>query len=95
KLRRLYIKMKKYLYEFWIFGLKQLQACIFAGSFFFLLSIASFMADFFYISRYDLLFIGAILIQVVLVWTKLESKDELKVISIFSHIIFCLIFVGF
>ncbi len=38
------------------------------------------------IPRYDFLFIAAILIQLVLYLTKVETKDEIKVIALF-HII--------
>jgi uncharacterized membrane protein YoaT (DUF817 family) len=71
--------------EFLIFGLKQARAAIFAGSFFVLL----FLSNHILIpglARYDFLFIAAVLIQAILYFTKLETKDELKVICLF-HII--------
>ncbi len=71
--------------EFLIFGLKQARAAIFAGSFFVLLFISNYipLGGF---ARYDFLFISAVLIQVILYLTKLETKDEVKVIFLF-HII--------
>ncbi len=71
--------------EFLIFGIKQARAAIFAGSFFVLLFISNHIPLFGF-ARYDFLFLAAVLIQVVLYLTKLETKDEVKVIFIF-HII--------
>jgi uncharacterized membrane protein YoaT (DUF817 family) len=71
--------------EFIIFGIKQARAAIFAGSFFVLLFLSNHIS-FFGLPRYDFLFIAAVLIQVVLYFTKLETKDEVKVIFLF-HII--------
>jgi uncharacterized membrane protein YoaT (DUF817 family) len=73
------------LYEFVVFGLKEARACIFAGSFFFLLFISKYLplGD---IARYDFLFVSAVLLQVVLYYTKVETWDEVKVIFLF-HII--------
>ncbi len=77
--------IKKGLHEFLIFGLKQAQASIFAGSFFVLLFISNHVSIL-GLARYDFLFISAVLIQIVLYLTKLETKDEVKVIFLF-HII--------
>ncbi len=74
-----------FIKEFFIFGLKQARAAIFAGSFFLLLFISNHIS-FLGIARYDFLFIAAVLIQIILYVTKLETKDELKVIFLF-HII--------
>lgn len=71
--------------EFLIFGIKQAQAAIFAGSFFLLLFISN-QIPLGGLARYDFLFIAAVAIQAVLYFTKLETKDELKVIFLF-HII--------
>jgi len=77
------------LHEFLIFGLKQARACVFVGSFFVVLILSNYL-PLFGLARYDFLFIAAILIQVVLVLTKLETKDEVKVIMLFHLIGFCL-----
>lgn len=74
-----------FIKEFFIFGLKQARAAIFAGSFFLLLFISNHIS-FLGIARYDFLFIAAVLIQIILYVTKLETKDEVKVIFLF-HII--------
>ncbi len=72
-------------HEFLIFGLKQARAAIFAGSFFLLL-FASNHIPLFGFARYDFLFVVAVLIQVILYLTRLETKDEVKVIFLF-HIV--------
>lgn len=77
--------MKQYMKEFLIFGIKQARAAIFAGLFFVLLFVSNHI-DFFGIARYDFLFIAAVAIQFILYITKLETKDEVKVIFLF-HII--------
>ncbi|MFA5934245.1 MAG: DUF817 domain-containing protein [Candidatus Paceibacterota bacterium] len=71
--------------EFFIFGIKQAQAAIFAGSFFLLLFISNHI-PLFGLARYDFIFITAVLMQAVLYFTKLETKEEVKVIFLF-HII--------
>lgn len=83
------ISLKAATHEFLVFGLKQARACIFAGSFFVLL-FASNHLPLFGLARYDFIFIVAVLIQVALVVTKLETKDELKTICIFHIIGLCL-----
>lgn len=71
--------------EFLTFGIKQARASIFAGSFFVIL-FASNHIPLFGFERYDFLFIAAVLLQVILYLTRLETKDEVKVIFLF-HII--------
>ncbi|MEK7644954.1 MAG: DUF817 domain-containing protein [Patescibacteria group bacterium] len=73
------------MHEFLLFGLKQARACVFAGSFFLLLFLSNHI-PLFGIARYDFLFVAAVLIQAILYFTKLETKDEVKVIFLF-HII--------
>jgi len=71
--------------EFFIFGTKQARACIFAGSFFFLLFLSN-QIPLFGLARYDFLFLATIALQIILVATKIETKDEVKTIFLF-HII--------
>jgi uncharacterized membrane protein YoaT (DUF817 family) len=73
------------LHEFVVFGLKEARACIFAGTFFVLL-FASNHIPLFGLARYDFLFIAAVLLQVILYLTKVETWDEVKVIFVF-HIL--------
>lgn len=77
--------VKSFLKEFLVFGVKEARACIFAGSFFVLLFLSNHI-PLYGIARYDFLFIAAVLIQIVLYATKIETKDEVKVILLF-HII--------
>ncbi len=77
--------IKSFAKEFLIFGIKEARAAIFAGSFFVLLFISNHI-PLFGLARYDFLFLAAVAIQLVLYFTKLETKDEVKVIFIF-HII--------
>lgn len=77
--------MRSWISEFFIFGLKQARAAIFSGSFFVLLFLSSYL-PLFGLPRYDFLFLAALLLQAVLYYTKLETKDEVKVIFLF-HII--------
>lgn len=71
--------------EFIVFGLKQARACIFAGSFFLLLFFSNHI-PLFGLARYDFLFVAALLIQAILYFTGIETKDEVKTIFLF-HII--------
>lgn len=80
-----YTRLTKFLYEFWHFGIKQIQCCVFAGSFFLLL-FASHYIHVPGVPRYDFLFIGAVFIQIILVLTRVETIDEVKTIALF-HII--------
>lgn len=71
-----------WLMEFVYFTAKEAFACVFAGSFFLavlLLPRGGLMG----IPRYDLLLIFALVIQAGMVWSGLETKDELKAISLF------------
>lgn len=77
--------LKNFIHEFFIFGLKQARACIFVGLFIALL-FASNHVPLFGFHRYDFLFVGSVLIQIILIATKLETKDEAKTIFLF-HII--------
>ena len=68
--------------EFLVFGVKQAAACVFAGSFLFLLAISSHLS-LFGLARYDFLFLSAIAIQIVLVAVRLENWREVAVLSLF------------
>jgi uncharacterized membrane protein YoaT (DUF817 family) len=68
--------------EWIVFGLKQAAACVFAGSFLFLLAISSHVSIPGLV-RYDFLFLGAIAIQIVLVAVRLENWREVAVLSLF------------
>jgi uncharacterized membrane protein YoaT (DUF817 family) len=73
------------LIDFVYFGIKEVRSCVFAGSFFVLLFVST-KIPMFGMHRYDFLFVAAIVIQIILIYTKLETLDELKAIMVF-HII--------
>lgn len=77
--------MKFIAREIFFFGMRELRACIFAGSFLFILLISNYI-PLFGLPRYDFLFLAALAIQIALVAFKLETKDEAKTIFLF-HII--------
>jgi uncharacterized membrane protein YoaT (DUF817 family) len=68
--------------ELFSFTQKQLQACIFAGSFFILLAASKYL-PLFGMPRYDFLLVAAILLQIMLLISNLETLDELKTICVF------------
>lgn len=75
--------------DFLVFGVKQARGCIFAGSFFVLL-FASNHLPLGPIHRYDFLFVSALLLQIILYLTRIETKDEIKTIALFHLIGLCL-----
>jgi len=81
--------IRRFIIEFFYFGIKEARACLFVGLFF----IAVFCVPrggFLHIARYDLLFIIAILIQLWMVMNHLETWDELKAITLFHVVGFAL-----
>lgn len=79
----------RFVTEFLYFGIKEARACLFAGLFFaavFLVPRAGLLG----IPRYDSLLVIALAIQAWMVWTKLETLDELKAISLFHIVGFAL-----
>ncbi|TCP97783.1 uncharacterized membrane protein YoaT (DUF817 family) [Cricetibacter osteomyelitidis] len=79
----------RFCIEFLFFGLKEMRACLFAGLFF----IAMFIiprSGLFGIPRYDVLLIIALIAQALMFWTKLETLDEIKAITLFHLIGFIL-----
>jgi len=73
------------LHELVVFGLKQARAASFGGCLLVLILVTS-LRDFHTIARYDLLFLGAIGIQVLLLLLKIETLRETWVILIF-HVV--------
>ena len=75
------------LHELIFFGMKQAWACLFGGLLLLLILATKLWwpADAL-LARYDFLFVAAIVIQLALLATKLETLDEAKVILIF-HIV--------
>lgn len=79
----------RFVVEFLYFGIKEARACLFVGLFF----TAVFSvprSGLFGIPRYDALLVIALAIQTWMVWAKLETVDELKAITLFHAVGFCL-----
>lgn len=81
--------LSRLLHEFWYFGLKEARACLFVGLFFLSVLVVP-RAGLFGVARYDVLFLLALAIQAGMVWSKLETWDELKAISLFHMVGFAL-----
>lgn len=81
--------VSRFVVEFLYFGIKEARACLFAGLFF----VAVFSlprTGLWGIPRYDLILIIALAIQAWMIWSKLETIDELKAITLFHVIGFAL-----
>jgi uncharacterized membrane protein YoaT (DUF817 family) len=74
--------MRAFLWEFFLFGLKQARACVFAASFFTLLFLSRHL-PLFGLARYDFLFLAAVAVQLALLGFGLESRAEVLVLCAF------------
>ncbi len=79
----------RFVTEFIYFGIKEARACLFALLFFLFVFMVP-REGIFVIPRYDLLLIIALIIQIWMVWAKLETKDELKAVCLFHIVGFAL-----
>jgi len=82
-------RWQRFALEFLCFGIKEARACLFAGLFFlavFLLPRTVWLG----VARYDWLLLFALAVQAWMVWTQLETWDELKAISLFHVLGFAL-----
>lgn len=79
------LSVKRGVSLFWLFGINQLKCCLFPGLIFVSLAVTKVVAIP-GISRYDLLFVSCVLIQLILLGIKFETLDEFKVIMLF-HVI--------
>lgn len=70
------------LLEFWSFGIKEALSCVFAVTFFITLAFSKLvpLGD---LPRYDFVLIVALAVQFLMVYSGLETKRELMVISLF------------
>lgn len=75
--------MKLFIYEFWLFGLKQAYACIFGGYLLAIMIITQYWYPFESVHRYDFIFVSAIIFQLLLLLTRLETIKEFLVIVVF------------
>ena len=74
------------LYEFWVFGLKQAQACVFGGFLLGLMLVTSYWYPFTALHRYDFMFLAAVVFQLLLLLFRLESPKEFWVIVVFHAV---------
>ncbi|MEG3001152.1 MAG: DUF817 domain-containing protein [Comamonas sp.] len=81
--------LRRFVWEFWFFGLKNARSCLFVGLFFAAVFVTP-RAGLWGVPRYDLLLIAALAIQWAMVATRLETWDELKAISLFHVVGFAL-----
>ena len=77
--------MRNAAYEFLLFGLKEAQACVFAGSFFVILLLSKYV-PLGTLPRYDFIFLAAILLQVGLLALRIETLAEAAVLCLFHAI---------
>lgn len=76
--------MSKFIHEFILFGLKQAWACLFGALLLGMMILTSFVDwETLPVHQYDVLFVGAVLIQVILMVFKLETTAETKMIILF------------
>lgn len=79
----------RFALEFLYFGIKEARACLFVALFFaavFTVPRAGLVG----LPRYDVLLIVALAIQAWMVWSKLETLDELKAVTLFHVVGFVL-----
>jgi len=74
-----------FIRQLFTFGYKQALCCIFPVAIFITLAVSK-QVSIPYLYRYDFILICCLIMQFLMVYTKLESIDELKVISLF-HVI--------
>lgn len=69
-----------------VFGIKQARACVFPVLFTVVLLISGPVAESLGVARYDFIFVGAILVQVVLVALRVETRDEVLTLCAFHRL---------
>lgn len=79
-------KVKRFVWEFWLFGLKLAYACLFGGFLLGVIIVTKVWYPFESLHRYDFIFLSAVVFQLFLLVTKLETLRESLVIVIF-HIV--------
>jgi uncharacterized membrane protein YoaT (DUF817 family) len=77
--------MREFVKDLIAFTLKEARAALFAGIFLLLLVVSNYI-HIPGLYRYDFLFLAAMIVQVVMIYFKLETKDEAKTILLF-HIL--------
>ncbi len=80
------MKLKVIAQELWLFGLKQAYACIFGGFLLGVMIVTSYWYPIESLHRYDFIFLAAVVFQLVLLVTRLETPREAIVIVVF-HVV--------
>jgi len=75
----------RFVTEFLYFGLKEARACLFVALFFGAVLLVP-RAGLLGLPRYDVLLAAALAIQLGMVWSGLETWDELKAVSLFHAV---------
>ncbi|PWF39545.1 DUF817 domain-containing protein [Massilia glaciei] len=83
------VGMRRFGLEFWYFGVKNARACLFVVLFFAAVFLVP-RAGVFGLPRYDVLLLVAIAIQAWMLWSGLESADEIKAVCVFHLVGFAL-----
>ncbi|EHQ30529.1 DUF817 domain-containing protein [Mucilaginibacter paludis] len=73
--------MKIALRQLWLFGVQQALSCLFPALIFLSLALSHLFTG--WLPRYDFMLMMCILIQLVMYFTKLETKGEVLVIGVF------------
>lgn len=81
--------IRRFAVELLAFGIKEARSCLFVGLFFAAVFTVP-RSGLFGLPRYDVLLAIALGIQALMVWTKLETIDELKAITLFHAVGFAL-----
>jgi uncharacterized membrane protein YoaT (DUF817 family) len=81
--------LSRFGWEFLYFGIKEARACLFVGLFFMAVFLTP-KTGLLGLPRYDALLLVTLAIQTWMVWSKLETWDELKAISAFHVVGFAL-----
>jgi uncharacterized membrane protein YoaT (DUF817 family) len=80
-------RISRFIYEFVGFGLKQAWACLFGGIMVGMMIATRYgYPEQFPLQRYDFLFLGALVVQIILLGSRLETFEEAKVI-LFYHVV--------
>lgn len=75
-------RLKQGIIQLFHFGYQQAMSCIFPVAIFLAMGMSKYV-EIPFIPRYDFILVVSILVQVLMLWTGLETRDELKVITVF------------
>ena len=75
--------IRRFIQNFWYFGLNQAYACVFGGYLLAIMVITSYWYPLESLHRYDFIFLAAVTFQLFLLATKLETIEEFIIIGVF------------